>query len=242
MRTHALAFALAVAAAAPTAAATRSYSVTGFERIRVEGPYSVTLKVGPSNSAVATGDQRAIDRLRVEVQSRTLVIRADRSASGGWQAESPGRLTIAVATPALTAAILAGSGSLAIDRAKAMRFDLAVSGSGSATIGALASDRLSLALVGSGEIVIGGSAAQTRASLQGSGTIDATRLAADDLDLSVTGSGDAHFTARRTAKVTTTGSGGVTVDGKPACTVTSSGSGEVRCGGAQRVGTGSAPE
>jgi len=230
MRIFLLAAVVAALTGTPALAVTRTYSVTGFEKIRIDGPYAVTLKVGSGGSAVATGDQRAIDRLKVEVQNRTLVVRTDRQAWGGWDKDSPGRVALSITTPSLTSAVLAGSGSIAIDRAKAQRFDLAVNGSGSASIGALETDRAFLSLVGSGGLAVGGKASQTRASLQGSGTIDAAKLSVDDLDLSATGSGDASFAARRTAKVTSAGSGEVTIAGTAACTVTSVGSGQVRCG------------
>lgn len=215
---------------APAFAASRNYSVTTFDRIRVEGPYAVTLKVGSSVSARAEGDQRAIDRLRVEVEGRTLVIRTDASAWGGWDRADTGRVTVSLTTPALSAAGVSGSGTLAIDRAKAQRFDIAVSGSGSVALGAVTTDRLGLVLVGSGQVTVAGRAPQTRATLQGSGSIDATKLAVDDLELGASGSGVARFAASRTAKVSASGSGDVTVAGAPACTVNAVGSGEVRCG------------
>ena len=215
---------------APAMAATRSYSVTTFDRIRVEGPYAVTLKVGSAVSARADGDPRAIDRLKVEVQGRTLVIRADASAWGGWDKTGPGRVTVSLATPELNAAGVSGSGTLAIDRAKAQRFDIAVSGSGSVTLGAVTADRLWLVLVGSGQLTVAGRAQQAKATLQGSGSIDATKLAVDDLELGSSGSGEASFAASKTAKVSATGSGDVTVAGAAACTVNAIGSGEVRCG------------
>ena len=214
----------------PALAANRSYSVTDFDRIRIDGPYAVTLRTGAASSASATGDMRAIDRLSVTVQGRTLIVRADSSGWGGWKGESPGRVALSVATPALSSAILGGSGALAIDRAKAMRFEIGLSGSGSIAIGTLAADRLALTLVGSGKVTVAGSAAQTRATLQGSGTIDAAKLASDDLELGVSGTGDASFAAKRSAKVTAAGTGAVTVTGNAACTVNSVGSGEVRCG------------
>jgi hypothetical protein len=216
--------------AAPGGAATRTYSVTGFDKVRVEGPYAVALKVGPGGTAVANGDMRAIDRLSVQVNNRVLVVRASPSAWGGWSGESPGTLLLSVTTPNLVAATVAGSGSIRIDRARAQRFDLVVSGSGSAGIGALEADRAILSLVGGGAIKVAGKAAQVRAMVQGSGTIDAAGLAADDVELGVTGSGDAHFAARRTAKVAASGAGAIVITGSPACTVTSAGSGTVRCG------------
>jgi hypothetical protein len=214
----------------PALAADRNYSVTDFDRIRIDGPYAVTLRTGPASSAAATGDMRAIDRLSVTVQGRTLIVRTDSSAWGGWKGESPGRVALSVTTPALTSAILGGAGALAIDRAKAMRFELGLSGSGSIAIAALAADRLALTLVGNGKVTVAGSVAQTRATLQGGGTIEAGKLASDDLELGVSGTGDARFAAKRSAKVTAAGSGTVTVTGNAACTVNSAGSGEVRCG------------
>jgi hypothetical protein len=216
--------------AAPAGAATRTYSVTGFDKVRIEGPYAVTLRVGPGGSAVATGDTRAIDRLSVEVNNHVLVVRTSRSAWGGWAGENPGTLTLAVTTPNLVAATVAGSGSIAVDRVRAQRFDLIVSGSGSAGVAALQADRAVMSLVGAGGITVAGKVAQTRVTLQGSGTIDAAKLASDDLEIGAAGSGNARFAARRTAKVTASGSGDIVIAGDPACTVTSVGSGAVRCG------------
>ena len=215
---------------ASASAASRNYGVTTFDRIRVEGPYAVTLKVGSGASARADGDQRAIDRLKVEVQGRTLVVRADASAWGGWDKAVPGRVTLSLTTPELNMVGLSGSGTLSIDRAKAQRFDIAVSGSGSVTLDALIADRLGLVLVGSGQLTVGGRAQQAKATLQGSGTIDATKLAVDDLELAASGSGEAKFAASKTAKVSANGTGDVTVAGAATCTVSTVGSGEVRCG------------
>jgi hypothetical protein len=218
----------------PAFAATRSYSITGFEKIRVDGPYAVTLKLGSGGSAVATGEQHALDRLTMEVHNRTLVVQTSRSGSWG---ESPSRggdrVTITLATPTLTAAALNGAGTLTIDRAKAQRFDLVVNGSGKIELGAVDSDRLLVSVVGSGGATLGGRALNVTAALQGGGSIDAARLAASDLTLTTSGTGEAHFSARRTAKITATGAGEVVVDGSPACTVSNVGTGDVRCGAGQ---------
>lgn len=211
-------------------AATRTYSVTTFDRIRLEGPYAVTLKVGPGASARADGDQRAIDRLKVEVQGTTLVIRTDTAGWGGWDKANPGRVSLVVTTPALSGVGLSGSGTLTIDRAKAMRFDIAVSGSGSVALADVATDRLGVVLAGSGQVTVAGRAQQTKAMLQGSGSIDATKLVVDDLEIGSSGSGDAKFAATRTAKISATGAGDVTVAGTATCTVNAVGSGGVRCG------------
>ncbi|HMC91878.1 MAG TPA: DUF2807 domain-containing protein, partial [Allosphingosinicella sp.] len=61
-------FALLLTAAAPAAAAERSYPVTDFDRIQVEGPYEVTLVTGGASTARGSGSQAALERVTVEVQ------------------------------------------------------------------------------------------------------------------------------------------------------------------------------
>ena len=53
MRTHLSAFLLALVLGAPGDAATRNFGITGFTRIRVEGPYRVQLATGVAPFAVA---------------------------------------------------------------------------------------------------------------------------------------------------------------------------------------------
>jgi hypothetical protein len=221
---------LALCLAAPAAAETRGYTITSFEKIRVTGPFTVNVRTGPGPSARAEGSPAAMDRLRVEVQGSTLVVSSDRNAWSGWQGANPGPVTLNVTTPALSSAILTGSGNLNIDRAKAPRFDLSLTGSGDISLGALAAERLLITVTGSGKATIAGKVAQVRALVQGSGAIAGAKLTAADLDLTVNGSGDVSFAATRAAKVNASGSGDVDVTGSAACSVRATGSGEVRCG------------
>jgi hypothetical protein len=216
--------------AGQASAATRSFTVTGFDKIQVTGPFSVNLRTGPGPSARADGDAAAIDRLIVEVRGTTLVVGIKNRDWTDWRGRDMGKLIVSVTTPALSGATLTGSGDVTIDRAKAARFDLALTGSGDVAIGALTAERLQMNVTGSGDAKIAGRAAQVRASLQGSGNIDAAALAAADVDISIMGSGDAALAASRSAKVSLMGSGDVVITGKGACTVSKRGSGEVRCG------------
>jgi hypothetical protein len=112
--------------------------------VKIEGPYAVTLATNVAPFARATGSQRALDRVSVRVEGRTLLIRVDRSAWGGSPDEQAGPVTISVGTHGLEQATLIGGGSLAIDRVRGLEFSLASYGSGSASIGAVAVDRLRL--------------------------------------------------------------------------------------------------
>ena len=214
----------------PAAAASRGYTITSFDKIRVTGPFTVNLRTGSAPSARAEGSSRALDQVRVEVQGRTLLVSSGRNSWGGWTNENVGPVVIDVTTPSLAAAILTGSGKLNIDRAKAARFDLSLTGSGNISIGALAAEKLWLTITGSGQSVIAGKVAQARALVQGSGGIAGAKLVVTDLDLSSSGSGDISLAATRAAKVNASGSGDVVVTGPAACLVHATGSGDVRCG------------
>jgi hypothetical protein len=223
-------FALCLAAASPAAAAERSYSVTDFDRVQVEGPYEVTLVTGGNAAARASGSEAALERVTVEVQSGQLKIHPNRSGWGGYPGSNAGPLRIAVSTRDLRAATLIGAGTLRIDRVRGLRADLSVSGSGRIEAARIEADNLNIGIIGSGRIAAAGTARQVRATVQGSADLDAAGLVADDLVLNAETAGSVAIGARRTAKVKSAGSGNVSVGGSPACTVAAAGAGEVRCG------------
>src|SRR4051812_37267747 len=124
MRTRLSAFLLAAALSAPSHAATRNFGITGFTRIRVEGPYRGQLATGVAPFAQASGSPAALDRLAIDVQGSTLIVHPNRSSWGGYQNESVGRVEVRLGTHDLGAAWLNGSGALAIDRIRTLTFDL----------------------------------------------------------------------------------------------------------------------
>ncbi|WP_165374805.1 GIN domain-containing protein [Sphingomonas montana] len=222
--------ALLSAAAAP--AATRGFSVTSFDRIRLEGPFAVTLTTGAGASARADGpDQRMLERVRIDVMGRTLVIRRDRDTTSGGTLKG---IRIALSTPALSGASVLGAGSLTVAANRGARFDATVSGAGALAVTGLDTDLLNVTSTGAGSTTLAGRARNLRAVMQGTGTIDAPTLIAQDAVVTTAGSGTLTLTAVRTAKVGATGGGLVTILGTPACTVTSEGTVEVVCEGPKR--------
>jgi hypothetical protein len=222
--------ALMLALAAPASAAERSYTVTDFDRIQVEGPFNVVVKTGKAPSARAAGTNEAVERVSIEVQGRTLKVRPNRSAWGGYPGKASGPAAIELTTRELRGASVTGSGSLSIDKAKAMRFDLALSGSGQLSVGRLDADNLIVGLAGSGKMTLGGKAKGLKATVQGSGDFDGAKLTVEDAQIRSDTSGAVALTASRTSNIVASGTGDTTVAGKSACTVKALGSGRVRCG------------
>jgi Putative auto-transporter adhesin, head GIN domain len=222
--------ALALVAATSAQAAERRYTVTDFDKIQLDGPFQVSLVTGKPPTARATGAQRALDLVSLDMQGRTLRIRRDRSASGGYPGESVGPLKIELSTHGLRTGIVSGSGSLSIDKAKAMRFEAALSGSGSLRIDSIEADTLFVTMLGSGKVQLGGKAKDLRATVQGTGDLDAGALTAVDAQITSETSGSIQAAVSRTAKVTALGTGDVDVTGSADCTIKALGSGRVACG------------
>jgi hypothetical protein len=213
----------------PASAATRSYSVTSFSRIRIAGPFDVHVRVGGSSAARATGPQAALDRLSIEQNDDTLVIKPLPGGWGGWPGSGNEKTVVEVSAPALNQLAVAGSGDVTVDRVRGDALDLMLSGSGSIGIGTIDVDRLGATMTGSGNMTLAGQARSAKAMMTGSGALKATALVADDAVANLIGTGDLSLGARHIAKTTLSGSGDIRIVGPAVCSVSRTGSGDVRC-------------
>lgn len=222
---------VALIAASAAQADERRYSVSNFDRIRVQGPFEVRLVAGKAPSGVAVADVRTLDQLALDVEGTTLIVRLNGQ---GW-GETPrsARTTapvITLTTPMLRSALVNAGGRLRVTTMKAQRVDLTVNGSGSIDARGIDTDQLVATVIGTGDIGVAGRASRAQLLDNGSGRITGTDLQVNDLTVRLDGPGEIRAAARYTAKVTTTGLGKVTVDGNPSCTVTAIAGGPVVCG------------
>ncbi len=227
MRTLLPALAALAFASAPADAATRNFGVSGFDRIRVDGPFRVRLVTGVAPFANATGSAAALDAIAIDMQGRTLVVRNSRTSWGGYPGEATGPVEIRIGTHELNAAWLNGAGSLAIDKVRGLSFDLSVQGAGSASIGAVAVDQLKVAISGTASAQIAGAAPKLTAVVRGISTLDASALIAKDAVIGAEGPATVKARVTETAKVDAIGAAAVALDGRPACTVKTAGSATV---------------
>lgn len=223
-------FAFAAFGAAP-APEERRVMLTGFERIRVDGPFTVHVIEG-SPSATVSGDRRAIERVSVRSQGGVLVVSRSIQTSEGWRGNEA-LAAVTVAVPRLRTANINGGGKLEIDRIEGQRVELGVNGAGSLSVAQLTADQLVTTLTGTGLIRFGGGAARTaRFMTYGAGSIDAAGLAVNDLTVHSQSAGDGNFTARYTAAISVLGTGAVRVAGNAACKI--AGPGPASCGSKPR--------
>ncbi|HEX7876525.1 MAG TPA: DUF2807 domain-containing protein [Sphingobium sp.] len=218
----------AVAMAAPAEAATRGFTVTSFDAIRVDAPVEVIVTTGAGASARAEGDQALLDRLKVDVSGRLMAVTMERARPGE---KSGGRATLRLSTGAIGRVVLTGGGSVSVSRMKGLRGDIVLGGNGDVSVAAVDVDQLNLSVAGAGRATLAGRAGIANVRVNGPGAVMAEGLRARQAVVSNDGPGNVALTVEVTAKVTASGSGDVTVVGKAACQVENRGTGRISCGG-----------
>jgi hypothetical protein len=214
--------------AAPAHGAVRNFSVTSFDRIRIDGPYQVTLKTNVAPFARATGTRASLDPVSIKVEGRTLIVRTDsHNAWGGYPGEGRGPVTIELGTHDLTTVWVNGAGAIAIDKVKGLSFDLAIMGSGVARIDSAAVDQLKVGMSGSASTRIAGKAGKLTATVRGTSSFDGESLSIKDAVIGAEGPSLVKAAVTGTAKVDAIGLAQVTLTGDPSCTVKSEGSASV---------------
>jgi hypothetical protein len=212
------------AIAAPAGAASRNFGITDFTKVRVEGPYRVTLTTGVAPFAKASGSATALDRITVETRGDTLVVRTDPSAWGGYPGEDYGPVEVSVGTHDLTNAALTGAGSLSINRVQGLSFSLAVQGSGAAEIADVAADQMSVVVAGTASAKLKGRALKFNATVRGLSSIEASNLTTHDSDIVADGSATIDAIVTNSAQVEATGPVTIRLSGRPTCTLKVTGS------------------
>jgi hypothetical protein len=224
MRIHLALLVATALLATPAAAATRNFGISSFDKIRVDGPFKVRLVTGKPPFARASGSSTALDRVSIEVLGRTLLVKANRGAWSGYPGADSGPVEIELGTHELTSAWLNGSGTLHIDKVKALSFDLSVHGSGAGGIADADVDQLRISVGGTAAALVAGRSGKLTAQVRGLSTLDAQKLTAKDADVSADGPATVLATVTGAAKVQAAGAATVTLTGGPACLAKTNGS------------------
>jgi Putative auto-transporter adhesin, head GIN domain len=207
----------------------RAYQVGNFTALEAAGPFNVTVRTGTNPGVQATGNQKLIDKLVVEVDGDKLVIRPEEHHGWFHWGGTHGKADIAVTVPQLRAATLAGAGGIDIDKVSGGSFEGQIAGSGDLTMRSIDVGALKVGIAGSGSVRGQGKAQTADYDIAGSGDVDAERILVQDLTVSIAGSGNVRANATRAAKVDIMGAGDVEVKGGAKCSVSKMGGGDVRC-------------
>jgi hypothetical protein len=222
-----------VALAAPVHAADRTYVVTNFDRVRVNGPFEVRVEVGSGGGAAAsaTGDDRALGDLDISVQGTTLTVSKGTSGWGERGKADAAPPVVTLRTPAMRSAMVVGGGRLTLaGKVRTPRLDVQITGAGVVDARGVDADDVAVSVIGNGNVSLAGRTARARFSTNGGGSIAATALDAGDVLVILEGPGETRASARYNADLTSRGLGLIAISGSPRCVVRGQPAGPVQCG------------
>jgi hypothetical protein len=224
MRTFLLILPAMLAFAAPADAATRNFGISGFSKIRVDGPYKVTVATGVAPFARASGSPAALDRVAIDMRGDTLVVHSNGSSWGGYPGTDAGPIEVSIGTHDLTNAWLNGAGTIAIDRVRGLSFALSVQGSGAGEIGEVGADQMNVSLVGTASAKLAGETRKLSALVRGVSTLDAGKLVARDAAVGAEGAATIDASVTGVVEIDASGPATIRFAGRPSCTSKVSGS------------------
>jgi Putative auto-transporter adhesin, head GIN domain len=213
--------------ASPGPEGSRSFNLSGFDEVELAGSDNVRIIAGPAFSVKATGPEKTLERLKIEVEGNRLSIGRKKSFTMGWNTDDTALVTVTM--PLIKAASLAGSGDMAIDQVQTPEFEADLAGSGNLSIKSAQVEKLGVSIAGSGDVTLAGTTKTIDISIAGSGNVMAKDVSATDASISIAGSGNVDARASGEASISLAGSGDVTISGTSNCKTSKMGSGEVRC-------------
>jgi hypothetical protein len=223
--------AAAPALSSPAFATERKMLVASFENIVVIGDIDVTVQTGKSPSAIASGDKRVLESLKLERVGTTLRVRLQDIVNNdkGRPITEPLRLTLT--TQGIRDMTLSGNGALTISEVKQQTASrMLIAGNGKITIGRLISDQFSANIDGNGKIDIGGGIARdARVTIVGAGEFQGEKLQMRKLRLEHNGNAVSSATVEEGTDIYNRGSGNMTIGGRGTCFIKLAGNAAISC-------------
>jgi hypothetical protein len=165
-------------------------SLSGFDRIRLTGPFTTEITAGEQTLVTFSGDRDAVSRITTKVDGDTLIV---GMRGGDWPFQRKARLAIALP----------------------MLRGVANDGAGSVRISGLTGGDIEIENAGAGSIVASGRAANEAVSLDGVGKIDATAVDAHDVTVNNNGVGSVLVRASGVLSMSVNGLGEIRYAGNP---------------------------
>ncbi len=222
----------AMLASLPVAAqaAERTFSIFGFEDIRINNGVDVVLTTGRGPSARAEGEDREIlDRLSLQRNGKQLVVSVRQRNLGSDNFGSDAPVTLYLSSFAVNSISHLGSGMVKLDELSGRNPRVRLGGFGSLRIDAIDADRLDVAMTGGGQVQMSGEVRNARVELQGASIFESPELTAEQLTLVHRGPASSRLAVERQVNITNNGTGSIEIIGRPNCTVQTDGAADIIC-------------
>jgi hypothetical protein len=206
---------LAAAPCGPAQAATEPRSVADFDEVVSTVSGDVSVEQGPRESLTLEAEPAVLSKITTEVHGRRLVIGL---APGRVETQQPIRMKLGV--QALRAFESRAIGAITIGALRSDTLTLVLAGGGSIRVDRLENARnLDVRITGAGDVAVGGGKVTAQQlAITGIGTYSAPKLASESADVAIDGNGEAQLAASNTLAVRIGGVGHVRYHGDPAVT------------------------
>lgn len=220
-----------VAGLQPAAAEQRKLLVASFENIQVIGDIDVVVNTGKAPSAVANGDKRVLDSLKLERVGTTLRVRLQDIVNNEKGVPMTQPLRVVLSTQGMKDMTVSGSGTLAVSEVRQQNaVRLLVAGNGSISVGKLDTDRFAANIDGNGKIdIANGTARDARVTINGGGLFNAAAVPFRTMRLEHIGNAISNANVVEEANIFNRGAGQITIIGKGTCFVKQAGSAGINC-------------
>jgi len=215
----------------PVSAEQRKLLVASFENIQVIGDIDVTVQTGKAPSAVAIGDRRVLDSLKLERVGTTLRVRLQDIVNDNKGVPVSQPLKVMLSTQGLKDMTVSGNGTLSISQVRQQTAArLLVAGNGAISVGLLDTDRFAANIDGNGRISINsGTARDGRVTINGAGIFDGANVTMRTLRLEHIGNATSSANVREETNIFNRGSGRIDITGKGTCFLKQAGSAAINC-------------
>ena len=222
---------LAAASGGPAQAIERKLLVASFENIVVIGDIEVAITTGKSPSAIASGDKRVLESLKLERVGTTLRIRLQDVINNNKGVPITEPLKVVLTTRAIRDITVSGNGKLAVTDVQQQNLvRMLLAGNGSVTIGKLNTDAFSATINGNGKIDVGGGTVRDgRVTIDGAGGFEGAKVKMRKLRLEHIGNAISTATVEEGTDIYNRGSGNITIGGKGTCFIKEAGGAAINC-------------
>lgn len=187
----------------------RERDLPDFDRLVLQVPANVRIRIGSRSHARIEAEEKVIDRIAFRSDGRTLRV----TASGSFQTEQT--IEIELECRKLTALQAQASVDATLEGLDGKELELTAGDSATVNLERLNLQSLSADIGGSATVNASGKAAEQKAVVAGAATYDARRLQSGTARIEASGSSDVAVDSREVLKVDVSGAATVQYAGKP---------------------------
>ncbi len=227
MKAFFLSLVFSVLAIGLSAQANRSYDIEDFTRLRIGGPYDVTLKTGNNPSIELIGDEEVIERTTVKIEGRELIVKFENDR---WKwSGSRDKVQVNITFTELERLDVSGACQLNVmDKITAEDFDLDVSGASDADI-ELDSRFLKVDISGASTVNLSGESEEQEIDISGASSFKARDFQTERTYVDASGASNATVYVKERLRADANGASSIYYYGDPEYVdAESSGAGSVR--------------